>query len=241
MNLRRMKKEIEKQVQEIFPKLPSTKISSYMMSLPSLSAVDVIEHFLDVTEPTANSLDTKLSLLLAQARTMHNKKKEERRKEKAIIKEKIKNLDQKVVKIQQTVVGFEIADNNQKVATKIFQALGKLRISKKRSRFQDEDYLNRLAFTYADDLKNGYITLDGNDWEFWIQSHPDYFDDLIDVKFFCGFIPECANPVASVINYVEHDPSLRQIILSSSRFCGVGVSLSKTGSIFFSMFLASRK
>ena len=236
MNLRRLKKEIETQVKTIFPKLDIAKVQSYMSAHPSLSAVDVIDHFLDYTEPTANSLDVKCSLLLAQARTIHNKKNEPKEKESTT-----KSIDPKISKIQQNVVQFEIADNNQKFATKVFNALGKLRISKKRSRFQDEDYLNRMAFCYADDLKNGYLSLDSNDWKEWFQSHPDYFDDLIDPKFCCGFIPESVNPLQSFLNLAEHDPDVRQIILSGSRFCGVGISLSKTGSLFFALFLANRK
>lgn len=236
MRLRKIRKQIEKQVSTIFPNIPLSDITAYISNHSSLNSVDVIEHFLNITEPTSNSLDTDLALLLAQARSIQtHKNKENEDGAKNVI------IDENIAKLQEKVVCFEILHNNQKMASNIFSSINKLRMVKRRSRFQDEDYLNRMSFAYAEELKNGYISLDNDDWKTWFQSHPDYFDDLINPSFCCGFIPECTNYVHSITSMLEGDLEIRKIIYSNFRFCGVGVSISKTGSVFFSIFLANRK
>lgn len=238
MKLRKLKKQIEKQVTDIFPTVPKIDITAYIHHHPSLSAVDFIVHFLQIAEPTKKNLDIETQLLLAQARQIIQHKEAE---EKQSSEELLKNEESsEILEIQKIVNMFEIPDPCQKLSSQIFQSITKFRMQKKRSRFQDEDYLNRLSFAYAKELESGYISIDSNEWAEWLKSHPDY-KILTDTNFYCGFIPQVVNPSQSIIKMIEGEKDLRNLILSSSRFCSIGISISKNFSVFFAIFVANRK
>lgn len=237
MKLRKLKQQIEKQVIEIFPTVPKINITAYIHHHPSLSAVEFIVHFLEIAEPTKKNLDIETELLLAQARQIiqHREAEEQKNLEELSPEETSRNQE-----IQKIVNMFEIPDPCQKLSSQIFQSICKFRLQKKRSRFQDEDYLNRLSFAYAKELESGYISIDSNKWTEWLKSHPDY-NILTDTNFYCGFIPQLANPIQSIVQMIEEEKDLRQIILSTTRFCSIGISISKNSSVFFVIFVANRK
>lgn len=241
MQIRKQKLKIEKQLLALFPSLPKLKITAYLQHHPSLNAVDFVVHFLEIAEPTKKKLDFETEMLLAQARqiSLHQKsqeKEEQNTEEPPINPEEAEQIKEK----QKLVNTFEISDNDTKLANKLFQSLIRFRMQKKRSRFQDEDYLNRMSFAYAQELGNGYISLDSEEWNEWFRSHPDY-SILTDLKFCCGLVVDVANPIQSVISMIENDSDMRQIALSSVRFCGIGVFMSRNRSMFFCLFAANRK
>ncbi|OHT14399.1 hypothetical protein TRFO_43059 [Tritrichomonas foetus] len=240
MHLRKLKQQIEKQVLAIFPSVPKINITAYIHHHPSLSAVDFIVHFLEIAEPTKKSLDLQTDLLIAQARQViqHKKEEEETLKKASLpISEKEQN---KRAELQKIITTFEINDNNRKFSFRLFQALTKIRMQKKRARFQDEDYLTRLAFAYAYELKAAYKTLDSDDWKKWLESHPD-FHLLTDANFCCGFVPQVGDTLHSILSMLQNDKDMKQIVFSSARFCGIGIAMTKSGSVFFTMFVTNRK
>lgn len=238
MNIRKLKQKIEKQVIAIFPSVPKINITAYIHHHPSLSAVDFVVHFLEIAEPTKKNLDIETELLLAQARQIiQHKEAEEKQREEEFLKSED---SEKLLEFQKKVNMFEIPDSCQKLSSQIFQSITKFRMMKKRSRFQDEDYLNRLSFAYAKELESGYISLDSDDWIEWFKSHPDYIN-LTDTNFYCGFIPQVTDPVRSIIKMIENDKDMKSFILSSIRFCGIGIAISKNFSVFFTIFVSNRK
>lgn len=237
MKLRKLKQQIEKQVIEIFPTIPKINITAYIHHHPSLSAVEFIVHFLEIAEPTKKNLDLETELLLAQARQIIQHREAEEENNSDILESEESS---SVLEKQKIVNMFEIPNSCQKLSSQLFQSINKFRFQKKRSKLQDEDYLNRLSFVYAKELESGYISLDSNEWTEWLKSHPD-IKQLTDTNFYCGFIPQVANPVQSITQMIEEEKDLRQIILSTVRFCSIGISISKNFSVFFVIFIADRK
>ena len=240
MQLRKLKQQIEKQVIDIFPSIPKINITAYIHHHPSLSAVDFIVHFLEIAEPTKKTLNLNSDLLIAQARQILQHKQEEQEKQnnrftsRLSVKEK-----EELAEIQKIVITFDIKESNKKFAGRLSQAITRIRMQKKRSKFQNEDYFERLAFEYAYELKCGYKSIDSNDWKKWFESHPDYAT-LKDINFCCGFVPHNGDSIHSIISMMQCEEDKKQIIFSSVRFCGVGVSISKDNSVFFSLFVANR-
>jgi hypothetical protein len=100
----------------------------------------------------------------------------------------------------------------------------------------DDEFLTKIAFVYAEDLKYGYIGLDSEDWHIWLRCHPE---TLQDVGFFCGFVPQLANPIVSIGEMLQREALARKVLLASVRYAGIGISVSRKGSVFFAIFVAN--
>jgi hypothetical protein len=228
-NLRKLKEGDIKLVTELFPSVPPATISSYICRHPGIPTVDYIVHFLEQTEPTKKSIPLQTDLLLAQARAIHTHRPPG--------PSTPPGPDPAILEIQHTVNAFVLLTPCKALSDRIGTIIGQLRIQKKRTRFQDEDYLTRMAFAYANELRQGYITLDSSEWEIWFNSHSDEFTDKI---FACGFVPAVADPVHSIGKMVEHAPEPKKFLTASVRFCGIGISISNKNSVFFAMFGGNR-
>jgi hypothetical protein len=230
MKIRKLKEEDTRIVTELFPSLAPGVIASYIHRHPGLTTVDYVTHFLREASPTRNNVSLQSNLLLAQARTILRNGTDSSGPKPATPGEG-------VIEIQKRVNGFPIPGNCKAIADRIIIGVGQLRIQRKRARFQDEDYLTRMAFAYANELKMGYISLDAREWELWFRSQSD---TITDQAFACGFIPKLADPVHSIINMIDHEPEMKRVVVANVRFCGLGVAVSPLNSVFFAIFLGNR-
>jgi hypothetical protein len=230
-NIRKLKEGDVKMVTELFPSLPPATISSYIYRHPANSTMDFIVHFLEEAEPTKQNISLQLGLLLAQARTVQRLKPPDARPVSA------PPPDPAILEIQKAINLFSIPVPCKALSDRLVTLVGQLRIQKKRSRFQDEDYLTRMAFAYANELKLGYISLDSDNWEVWFNSHTDEYTDRI---FACGFVPTLSDPVNSIGRMIDHDPEGKKFVSASVRFCGFGISISSKNSVFFALFGGNR-
>jgi hypothetical protein len=178
--------------------------------------------------------DLQTQFLIAQARSMFRNSKANAPPLQPIAPSR----DPLLIEIEKKVNCFPIPSPCRQIAGRLFTQIMQLRIQKKRSRFQDEDYLTRMAFAYASELQMGYIGLDSNDWEIWLTSHSDL---ITEECFICGMVTCVADAVRSICAIIDHEPEMRKILTSTARFAGVGISISKQNSFFFVVFVGNRK
>lgn len=227
---------MEHQISTIFPTVPKTKITAYMKDNATLQLVEYIAHFLKLGEPTTGKLPLETELAIAQARAM-NRGTEQPKKPKPRPKASPADPDAKEIKtIREQIDDFEIDGTYQTLRLELTTLIGRIRREKKRSRFIEDEYLTKMAFAYSGELREGYIGLDSDEWKTWVKAHPE---GLTEASFCCGFLPRMASPVESIGLMLEHEPEKRKVVQSTVRYCGIGMSVSKQGSLFFAIFVAN--
>lgn len=228
--IRRMQIEFEGKLNNLFPTIPKSTISSYVHLHPSLSLVDFLAHFLTIAEPKSNNIDISTAMSLAQARQIL------RQQEKMVLQSSdskdnlITSRTEEKGRNQEALVLFEIPNYDLEFQNRISVSLSRLRREKKRMNFLNDDFLDKIASYYSHELMIGNSSIDSNDWQKWTDAHPE---KLTDILFYANFVLSTADPTGSVIQILTKEPACQTFIKTSNKYCGIGVSISKMGTVFF--------
>ena len=237
--IQKMRSAMEHQISTIFPTIPKTKVTAYVKENGTLQLVEYIAHFLKLGEPTTGKLPLEIELAIAQARAMNrDSEKPPPKKQKSKAKPGASDeVDKKeIAAIREEIEEFEIDSSYQTLRMELTTLISRIRRDKKRSRFIEDEYLTKMAFAYSGELREGYIGLDGEEWKTWAKAHPE---GLKDAAFCCGFVPRMASPIESIGLMLEHEIEKRKVVQSGVRYCGIGMSVSRQGSLFFAIFVAN--
>jgi hypothetical protein len=239
--VQQIKNKLLNDLYSVFPTIPKEQIAKFVEKNAALTLNDFITHFMEKAEPANAKFPLEIEMAICQGRTMAREKKKNSAPIKRVAKESpsaepaSEEMSPEVVDLMERVVLFEIETSHLAVCRRLSEAIGRLRREKKRQNFTSDDFLTKIAFVYAEELKNGYISLDSDEWNTWLKVHPD---KLGNVAFYCGFVPQLANPIASIVEMLQREPSAKKVVMSSGRWAGIGNSVSRKGSVFFVILVA---
>ena len=235
-NIRKMQREFETKLYDLFPTVPPSDIRSYIHLHPSLSIVDFLVHFLQISEPASNNIDIQMAMNLAKARqVLRQQTKKETEAENTQEPQTSRSTHERGEVLEKLVL-FGVENSNFEFQNRIFNAITRLRRDKKRVKFLDDDFLSKIASYYANELMLGNISIDSDEWKKLCSAHPD---TLSDTFFYANFILGVADPTDSLIQLIAKEPDCHQIIVTSAKYCAIGIAVSKLGTVFFCIIITN--
>ena len=212
---------------ELFPLIPAATINHFIHHHPELDEAELVAHFLEIKEPTGKAPNLAAEGIIARARVLQRQRKKEEEKMQILLN-KGKELRLKITKLDTDKSFIKFSDIT-------LDTINQRRLMKKRSKLVSEDYLTKVAFYVANELMLGNESMDNKDWSEYLNTHTE---KLIEPRFTSGFLMKTGDPLASISELVTHEPQWKSIVFSSSRYCGIGVSISKLGAVFLTMIVA---